>query len=293
MRITVLVDDYPIDSNRLYTEHGLSLYISRYNGREKFLFDLGASDCFARNADSLGLSIADVQKVFLSHAHRDHTGGLTELCRLNPTARIYATPSIFHAFYSLRPSGKYEDISAPFVETLGGLEGGIVYNEGYLDLGCGDFLFSGVKTNEFCSEMNSNLFVRRTDSRESHADELINEFVQDPFEHEQNLVLRTETGSSVLFVGCSHLGIVNIMNRCVELLGTSPDYVVGGFHLSSPSRRNSNSVCFLDKLASRIAGFPTSFFGLHCTGEIGSERFQKKLGERYATLRTGNSIELQ
>ena len=55
-------------------------------------------------------------------------------------------------------------------------------------------------------------------------------YVRDDFAHEQNLIVRTGS-KTVLISGCSHCGIVNILERFRAEHGAWPDTVVGGFHL--------------------------------------------------------------
>ena len=81
LTITVLVENS--DGKDLCGEHGLSLYIE-YNGG-KYLLDMGATELFAKNAARLGLSLADVEAAFLSHAHYDHAGGLSRFFAENPS----------------------------------------------------------------------------------------------------------------------------------------------------------------------------------------------------------------
>ena len=56
------------------SEHGLSFYIETV--KHKLLVDTGATDTFIRNAEILGVDLAAVDTVILSHGHYDHGGGL-------------------------------------------------------------------------------------------------------------------------------------------------------------------------------------------------------------------------
>ena len=50
-------------------------------------------------------------------------------------------------------------------------------------------------------------------------------YIQDDFSHEQNLVIR-EDGISLLVSGCSHKGIVNIVDQFYNLYGHYPTHVI-------------------------------------------------------------------
>ena len=58
--------------------------------------------------------------------------------------------------------------------------------------------------------------------------------IDDTFAHEQNLIIE-EDGKTLLVTGCAHNGIINILEHFQEIKGRMPDYVIGGFHLSSRS----------------------------------------------------------
>ncbi len=51
------------------------------------------------------------------------------------------------------------------------------------------------------------------------------EIVQDKFLHEQNTIIK-EAGKYVLFTGCSHNGIVNILKQFYKNEGSYPDFVI-------------------------------------------------------------------
>ena len=83
LTITVLAENS--DGKGLCGEHGLSLHIE-YEGR-RYLLDAGATGLFAENAAKLGLSLAELEAVFLSHAHYDHAGGLPRFFAENAHAK--------------------------------------------------------------------------------------------------------------------------------------------------------------------------------------------------------------
>ena len=70
---------------------------------KKILFDTGQRpETVLQNAEDLGIVLADVEDVFLSHFHGDHTGGLLtlrkELKKINPNAliRVHVGKGIFN-----------------------------------------------------------------------------------------------------------------------------------------------------------------------------------------------------
>jgi len=277
MRISVLVDDVSSDV-KYESEHGLSFHLDE--GDVSYLFDVGASDMFQRNARRLGLNIADVSALFLSHGHRDHTGGLASFFRENASARVYATPYTFDSCYALRPSGVYEDIGTPKYDRDPRYSTRIETNEGVAAPASNVLLFSDVSTAELTSDANKTLFER---------DKL--SYRYDRFLHEQNLIITSASGVAVLVVGCAHRGIVNIMNRCVEILGKAPDVVIGGFHLMIPSRQTTIDDDVLDKIAARLARWSTRYFTGHCVGEVAFKRVRRLLGEQISPFGAGDVFE--
>ena len=85
MKITALVENIP--GRGLPAEHGLSLFVE--SGSTRFLFDMGQTDLFARNADALGVNLDTADFAVLSHGHYDHGGGLETFLSLNSHAPVY------------------------------------------------------------------------------------------------------------------------------------------------------------------------------------------------------------
>jgi 7,8-dihydropterin-6-yl-methyl-4-(beta-D-ribofuranosyl)aminobenzene 5'-phosphate synthase len=77
MELTVLVDNNTLTDRYLLGEPALSLYMEE--GAARVLLDCGYSDVACRNAVRLGIDLAALDAVALSHGHNDHTWGLVPL----------------------------------------------------------------------------------------------------------------------------------------------------------------------------------------------------------------------
>ena len=84
MKIVMLMEN-TVCARSFACEHGLSMYIE--TGSRKILFDMGASDQFAANAQKAGVDLTQVDTAILSHGHNDHGGGLQTFLALNKKAK--------------------------------------------------------------------------------------------------------------------------------------------------------------------------------------------------------------
>ncbi len=93
MKITVIYDNTAFRKN-LQADWGFSALVEIEN-TPKILFDTGSDgQILISNMKKLGIDPGSIDEVFISHAHFDHTGGLSELLNANKKAKIYI-PSSF------------------------------------------------------------------------------------------------------------------------------------------------------------------------------------------------------
>lgn len=275
MKVTTLLEN-KTSCDTLRCEHGLSLYIE--TEQHKILFDSGASDAFWTNAEALGIDLTQVDLAVLSHAHNDHCGGLLTFLERNRSAKVYLQKEAFGAYYVVTPS-KCAYIGLD--EALRGYMDRFVLTEGVTRLDDELTLFSGIQTHELLSEANATL-------REKVGEE----YPRDPFRHEQDLLV-TENGKTVLFAGCAHNGIVNILNRAEDILGRAPDYVFAGFHLYNPSLGQSEPRRLVDAVGERLRALrATRYITGHCTGEEAYGWLRETLGDQLAYMATGTSFTI-
>ena len=67
------------------------------------LLDTGGGRSAVHNADKMGIDLTKVEKIVLSHGHRDHTGGLKEVLDRTGDVEVIAHPDVWAAKYSIPP----------------------------------------------------------------------------------------------------------------------------------------------------------------------------------------------
>ena len=97
MIIKALTENTSKNEN-IFSEHGLSLYIETEN--HKILFDMGQTDLFYKNAQTMGVDLRAVDVAVLSHGHYDHGGGLKKFLEINSTAPVYLSRFAFGDYYN-------------------------------------------------------------------------------------------------------------------------------------------------------------------------------------------------
>ena len=104
---------------------------------------------------------------------------------------------------------------------------------------------------------------------------------------EQSLILDTRKGI-VIITGCSHPGIVNILNRAKKILNKKIHLVFGGFHLHKHSEKEvADIISEFKSLGVEQCGCS------HCTGENAIEQFSKAYSENFIKIGTGKVIQIE
>ena len=273
MHLTVLSENTSA-SESFEHEHGLSIHLETADRR--ILFDTGAGCIFHNNAKKLGIDLANVDSLVISHGHYDHGGGLRAFLEINSRAKVYLHQQAFGAHYSKRTDG------IAYI----GLDQTLLPNERFIF--CGDQaavdenaeVFSRVESKRLFPSCNATLLMKCGD-----------DFVPDDFVHEQNLVIQ-QNGKTILLAGCAHKGIVNIVDACKDRLGTFPDYVIGGFHLSGPRGNQSETQAAVEEIGKYLASTSSLYYTCHCTGMENYQQLKRILGEQIQTLSAGDQISI-
>jgi len=270
MKITSIIEN--TSNTGLPVEHGLSLYIQLENG-QNVLFDMGQSSLFAENASRLGLCIADVDTAIISHGHYDHGGGLCTFLRLNEKANVYIHKDAFMPHYSLRETGlRYIGLDKELQTSKR-----IILCGSLAQISDDMKLFADVQGTCCCPYGNKLLFGSNKEDN-------------DDFIHEQNLIIE-ERDNVVLFAGCAHKGIINILRKAEEVIGRKPTHVLAGMHLVKSGLDEEAEMSFIHTLANELAAYKqTKFYTMHCTGEQQFLKLKEIMNTQIEYLSCGDSI---
>lgn len=275
MKVTVLMENTRGERECL-TEHGLSFYIE--TAKHKLLADTGAGNRFLQNAGRLGVDVRQVDTVVISHGHYDHAGGLPGFAGINPEAEILMRGSAGGEFYHQNAEfEKYIGI-APEIMELPGIR--LIEGDQRIDEEL--FVFGNVTGRRLWPSGNRELKVKKDGV-----------FFQDDFQHEQYLVIE-ENGEKkpVLFSGCAHNGILNILDRFREIYGTDPGAVFSGFHMRKKSDYTREDIETIEKIGRELSNTKTRFFTGHCTGEIPFQVLKECMGEQLVYIHSGDEVIL-
>jgi len=92
MKITIIYDNTAFRKD-LQSDWGFSCLVEE-KGAPKILFDTGTNGkILLSNMKKLEIDPLSIEEVFISHLHWDHTGGLSELLKINPNIKKIYLPS--------------------------------------------------------------------------------------------------------------------------------------------------------------------------------------------------------
>lgn len=261
-------------SEEYLTEHGLSLYIE--TGGRRILFDTGETGKFLVNAEKMGVDLSQVDLVIISHGHYDHAGGLAEFFKINSEAKVYMQSEAFIPHVSDK-EGELKDA---------GVDGSLMESERIIlvdeDIFFDDdlVLFSRIGGSALIPSGNAHLLMKKDDA-----------WHEDNFNHEQNLIIK-EGKNRVLISGCSHRGIVNILEQASEHLDIPVTHIIGGFHLYDLKLDQIKDTDFLGKVADELERFRAKLYTAHCTGYDQYLWLKDRLGEGIEYISAGTVLEI-
>ena len=289
MRITTLVENRTRNP-RLKAEHGLSFLIE--SGGLKILSDTGQSRAFMENAETLGVDLAGVDALVISHAHYDHGGGIAHFFETNSTVPVYMSTHVQNAFYAIGgpkidgviaastnpryiglPPSLFERTISPFI-----------FVTENTTISKGIHILSDIGRAHPSPPGNGSLYEER-DSR----------LEPDTFRHELLLVV-AEADGMVLFSGCGHSGILNMIDAARRHLPHTPiKAIVGGLHLipMADDKAGPAHADYVETLAQALVETEVGvIYTGHCTGDAALKILKRHLNNRVAGLHCGARFEM-
>ncbi len=248
------------------------------------LFDTGESATpISNNVEYLGINLNEVDSIVLSHGHDDHFGGL--LSALSKIGKkgipVYIHPNMLYqkGFRVKKDAGEEIRKARPFppLEKIKALGGDIQPSAESFTITNGMFLRTGE-------------IPRIIEQHKTKQLLLINgEWIEDPYIVEDvSLVAVVEGRGLVIIVGCSHAGILNIIQEAIQLTGESQVYaVIGGFHLAPYDDRHSQTVQSIHNMN------PKLIVPCHCTGWRARHLMSSKIPDAYVEGSVGHKYLIE
>ncbi len=245
MRLSILAENFTRSSN-IIPEYGLSMHLATAD--VSILIDTAQGIGLFSNARTMGVDLAGLNMLALSHGHFDHTNGIANLLTFHGPMPIWAHPAVE------APHSRFVNGRKYFI--------GCHLNRAAVDLRpvTGRTEISrGVWAIEVPAE-------RRDPQLVQNPAHLVldgpNGLVPDPFEDDLSFVVEGNKGLTVL-LGCSHAGVANILEEVSRLFNTrSFANVIGGMHMADQDEPFVLRVT--DVLAGRFR--VDAWRPCHCTG---------------------------
>ena len=243
---------------------------------KRILFDTGARpDTVLQNARELGVDLASVEQVILSHNHQDHTGGLMTLRR---------------AFARQNPAALGTAIAGAGMFGTRGPESFIEKLRGEYQAAGGKFSIHDKPVELLPGVWFTGPVPRVHPERNWSGSAKLASGAEDTLPEDASLVIVTSRGL-VILAGCGHSGIINTVEYARKAIHKAPVHAaIGGFHLFEAS--GTTLAWTAQKL--KEAG-TEQLLGAHCTGIEATHQLRALLGldrKRAAVAAVGAVFEL-
>lgn len=287
MKITTLIENSIGHNKNLFNEHGLSIFIESDDCN--ILFDTGKTGNFVQNARDLNVNLLKTNCLVLSHAHYDHCGGVKKYINdFNTKPLLCISEHFFNNMNKYRhcqrsenldfssDTKEYKYIGIDFDEQyIKNKNLHIKYiNEGMTKLSSRICIFTNFERNNKFEKLNPNMMIKRD-----------NNYVVDTFKDEIVLTIDTSKGLLVL-LGCSHPGVMNILNTIIKRTDKKIYGVLGGTHLiEADTNRINETINYFKDLNIKLIGVS------HCTGEKAVDLLKQSCDNFFINC-TGTILEI-
>lgn len=282
-KLTTLIENHRDKAEKYECEHGFSVLIENTEPGQsiRLLMDTGQSGLFYDNAVEMGISLENLDGLFISHAHYDHAGGVKRLLEEVSVRKMYVGKDFFQEKYYEKKDGTLKDI-------------GIAFSRQKVENSCGEVceirddmkrilpgvtIYRNFEPVVDYEMLNPHFFIKYFVKGEE-------KYKQDNFTDEIVLTLDVADGIIVI-AGCSHPGIINILKAIEKRSGKKIRGVIGGTHLVEADEER------LKKTIADLKKMNLDFIAVsHCTGEENLDKIKEAFGEKFIFNCTGNIIQI-
>ena len=296
----------PRQNRTLRSEWGLSLYLTSQKGAEtkRFLLDYGwTPEVLNNNLELLGLDVAALDALIVSHGHLDHFGGLEGFLGKHRAAMRADLPIYIggeDAFcYRVSPAGNgsfasfgvldRRMLAANRVRPVVSEDPVLIEGHGFTTGAIPRRSLERVLPNtfvEFGPRDGAGCDVTKYASHHFSQAELAGQPVPDQHLHEHGTCFHVKDRGLVVITSCGHGGIINTVRRAQEITGVRQVYaLVGGFHLA-PAQPD-----YLDKVMAELKTLDIQHvFPMHCSGPNFLEVAKREMPQALVLCTTGSSF---
>jgi 7,8-dihydropterin-6-yl-methyl-4-(beta-D-ribofuranosyl)aminobenzene 5'-phosphate synthase len=265
--------------------YGLRLRTRVGNDEHVMLFDVGTEgNAFLHNCRALGVDLAEVEAIAITHGHWDHMGALPQTLPVIVARRgrgrvaVHVNPDMFVERGLRLPDGRIvpadKVISAERMEGAGATVVNSHDARAVLD---GHFYYSGEIPRVSAFEKGRTDHLCRPAGGDWQPDPLLMD--------ERMVVVHVKDLGLVVFSACSHAGIVNVCTEVRRLFPGVPIHaVLGGLHLGGVMER------IIPETVAGLEPFDVQFIiPGHCTGWRAVHALANAYGDRVSQSAIGTT----
>lgn len=273
----------------LACEWGLSLHLESLASGERaqYIVDFGYTpEIISRNFDLLDIDPGKINGLILSHAHRDHFGGLAGFVtqfrkRMPKDLALYVGGET--AFREKWIGKKESPVS------WGALDRVSLMAQNVAPVCCSEphmlghaFTTGYIKRQTFESVTGGSMVTESYDHFTPA--ERTGKLVKDEHPDEHGTCYAIKGKGLVVITSCGHVGLINTVKTAMAVSGvTRLHAVVGGFHLgTSPADYIEHTVDELEAMA------PDVVLPMHCSGSSFIEAMRRRMPDRLVTSNVGS-----